>query len=143
MFGFGLGFGTADCDNCGDSESGLAYDAHIGVFLNPRLALMFDLSGWYDSMNDVSLTLSSNTLAAQYWVLPQVWVKGGIGMARATISDSSFSSDESGLGLTGGAGYEILQNGSFALDVGGRLNILNIKETSFTILNFTIGARWK
>jgi len=143
MVGFGLGAGTTSCDNCGDSEGGLAFDFNLGGFLNPRTAVMYDLSGWYDSQGDSSLTLSTHTLAVQYWLSPVFWLKGGAGLAQASVSFSGSSDSRSGVGITGGAGFEGMQNNNFAIDLSGRINRLSIDSADFTSLNAVVGVRWK
>lgn len=82
LIGFSLGggaFSLADCDDC-ESMDGVALDLHLGGMLTPRLALMFDGSGVAHSLEGGgSLVHVIDTVAAQYWVHPRVWLKGGLG----------------------------------------------------------------
>lgn len=136
MIGLGLGSGLVSCEDC-DSESGLSYDINVGGFLNPRLAVMLDFSAWDHS--DFDLTLSNTTVAAQYWLGPKWWIKGGLGVS--TVSNEYDS--ETGVGLTSGVGLEVMQSGSFALDVSARLNVFDFDEQTFTGLHGLLGVRWK
>jgi len=124
VVGFGLGGGHVelDCVDCGDVIEAASGDFHIGGMLTPRLALMFD--GWSMVAQEDFLTASHTitTAAAQYWVLPRLWIKGGLGIAQARWRwDGIFVDleDETKVvpGMMLGAGYELLVKGSFALDV--------------------------
>jgi hypothetical protein len=144
MVGFGIGLANAmpSCEGC-ESELSFGFDFNLGGFLNPRLAIMYDVGAWADSENEVTLVLSSNTVAAQYWVAPQVWIKGGAGLSLLQVSFDGESDSESGLALTGAAGYEVMQNGNFAMDLSGRLSILDFDGGSFTMFHALLGFRWK
>jgi hypothetical protein len=142
MVGFGVGLASADCDNC-DAEVSVGLDFHIGGFLNPRLALMYDVGIWADSENDVTLVLSSNTFAAQYWVAPRVWIKGGAGLSLIQVQFDGGDDSESGLAITGAAGYEVMQSNNFNIDLSGRLSLLDFDGGSFTVFHALVGFRWK
>ena len=146
MVGFGIGGGNAspDCDGC-DSESAYAFDFNLGGFASSRLALMYDVSGWVDSEDGLTLVLAANTFAGQYWVAPKVWLKGGLGFSQAQFSGDFAPDSEYGVAFTAGAGFEVMQSENFVIDLSGRLNILSFDEPvpTFTVLNFTVGVRWK
>lgn len=143
MVGFGFGFSTASCNQNCDSVTSLGFDFHLGGFLNPRLALMYDGASWADSENGVTGVLASNTAAIQYWAGPRAWLKGGLGLSQARVSDSTGSASETGFGMTGAAGYELTQSGGFAMDVSGRLSNLDFEGITFTLFAAALGARWK
>jgi hypothetical protein len=146
MVGFGLGLSSLSCENCGHAEGGLGFDFNLGGFINPRLALMYDASGWYDSEDGITLSLTLHALAAQYWVSPKLWIKGAAGVANSRTSFEGFesgSNSESGSGIGGGLGYEFVQSGNLAVDLSARLNIVSINESSATTVNAVVGVRWK
>jgi hypothetical protein len=143
MAGFGLGASYLTCEDCDDSEAGLALDFHLGTFLNPRMALQYDYSAWFDSEDDVSVTLSIHAITAQYWLSPMFWVKGGAGIARISLDAPGGDASESGFGATGAAGVDLLHSGKFALDISGRLSSMTIEELDVITLNFVLGARWR
>ena len=129
--GFGLGFGDIDCSDCDKTSIDAAGgEFHLGVMLNPQLALGGEL--WVmvhsEDINDplvqgtITVYHTLITATATYWLLPRLWVKGGLGAAYASISfesgDVSFEAQsEAGLALMGSAGYEVLTTRRFALDV--------------------------
>jgi hypothetical protein len=162
-FGFSLGLGgmhddigDIDCANCSDISGQL--EGHIGGFIGPRLALMGELQGNAQTL-DVGVDGSTETLvqsalmiAAQYWVTPQLWIKGGIGFANLRVDWSAYgdgitdasSEPENGLALLGAVGYELLSARNFAVDLQGRL--LNGSydgiNNSVTGLSVGVGINW-
>lgn len=143
MVGVGLGLSSLSCEGCDDSQGGLGFDVNLGGFMNPRLALMYDASGWFDSEDEFTQSITLHAFAVQYWVSPKFWLKGALGIANARVSFRGESESESGTGVGGGLGFEIMQSGNFALDLSGRFNRVSINDDSGTTLNFVIGARWK
>lgn len=140
----------------GDSASALAVDFNLGWFLSPRLALHYDYSTWFDSEDiggaRVSLGVSLHAIAAQYWLAPKLWLKGGAGVAVITFGISGEDVDgndvdgtlleESGAGFTGAVGFDVFTRGAFAVDLSGRISNMSILEGNFTTFNFVAGARW-
>lgn len=142
MIGFGFGFAAATCDDC-ETQTAFGFDFSIGGFVNPQVALMYDVGGWLDSENGATLLLATNTFACQYWVAPNVWIKGGIGLSQARVAFDGDSDSEFGLGLAAAAGVEVMQNGGFALDLSGRLSALDFDNGSIQTFSLVLGARWK
>jgi hypothetical protein len=149
VLGLGIGLGNISAQNCGDiCGVGFAGEFHIGVMLNPRLALMGDFLLDTHSIpnSDGTLVNTVYTIAAQYWVTDFVWLKGGVGGANIQIQSKSSNlvyTDESGLGLMGGAGVEVLQMGNFALDLQLRLShgFYSI-DGDATTAAFLVGFNW-
>jgi len=158
-WGFGLGLGgihdggsaITSCDNCDANPLTLEADFHIGGMLSPRLALLLELQGNAQTVHsdfygdDTTLEQGAALFAAQFWVLPQLWIKGGIGFANLQV-DSRYFIDDYGSGgaLLGAVGVELMSARNFALDLQGRLletsyNSLNDNVTSATI---GIGIDW-
>lgn len=156
-YGAALGLGgmhdggsTITSCNCDFNPIAFEGDLHIGGVLNPRLALMLELqlnSQFVDHSidGDVFLTQGAAMFAAQFWVLPMLWVKGGIGFASLQVNDDYFT-DEIGTGgaVMGAVGIELLSARNFALELQGRLingsyNSLNDNITSGTV---GLGINW-
>ena len=82
---------SASCDGC-DIRASIGLDLHVGGMLSPRLALLFDASGAASYTTAfVQTRYVTNLLyagAAQYWLLPRFWIKGGLGVARVVQSDA-------------------------------------------------------
>lgn len=145
LIGFSLGAGSMTCDGC-DDLSGVALDIHLGGMLNPRLGLMFDGTGVAHSFEGGGTLIHVvDTVAAQYWVTPQLWIKGGIGIGRLSLNDADGNevlASETGGAVMGGVGYEVLQGRSFALDVQLRASAAKYDETTISMGSLTLGLNW-
>lgn len=153
-FGISLGGGSfwAACDGCSteDDYQGGALDIHIGGMLNQRLAIMFD--GWGVSSfqgqtvfgEDVTYTHVVATGALQYWLSSNIWIKGGIGVAQASveIDGQTEATSEQGGALSAAAGVEILQAPHFALDLQLRIASSVYSDVTIQMVGIVIGANW-
>jgi hypothetical protein len=148
-FGGSLGVGGISSNGCG-SYCGAAgmIEGHIGGMLNPRLALMADIWGtahhWDDGYGTGTTYQGIYTLAAQYWVTDIVWVKGGVGFAQLNFGyDGANNPDESGPGLLGAVGVEVVHSYNFALDLQFRIGH-GFYDTGPDVNNiaFMIGVNW-
>jgi hypothetical protein len=147
-------FGDIDCANC-DSVA-VELGGHLGGFVSPRLALMGEvqLNGQTLQVNndgtDTSLVQSALMFAAQYWVTPQLWIKGGIGFANLQLQDSDAfgvfaeSEPENGTALMGAVGFELLSAQFFSVDLQGRVLNGSYKgiDDNITALSIGIGINW-
>ncbi len=134
-FGFGIGGmqsenGPIRCDGCDYDPIAGGFDFHVGGMLNPRLALLFEVWGTGQQLDAVGANTLMQTMvmvAAQYWVTPQLWIKGGIGAANLSISsDDGFGDTNSidigaGAALMGAVGYEVMSSRKFSMDLQFRL----------------------
>ena len=122
----------------------------IGGFLTPRFALMAEgqinaqtvSSDFYD---DTVLSMNTLMIAGQYWVTPQFWIKGGIGVSQL-FADNAYEVWDFGTGgaIMGAAGFELFSARNFAIDLQGRIiqgsfNSLNDHVTSGTV---GVGINW-
>ena len=99
--------------------------------LSPRFALLFEVQGNAQTIEEntygaTSLVQATAMVAGQYWLTPQLWLKGGIGGASLSTSyDDGYTSDsqdiDQGMAIMGGAGYELLSAQNFSIDLQGRL----------------------
>lgn len=152
-FGFGLGYmndnGSAvTCQGCDAQPVTAAFDFHIGGMVSPRLAILFELQAngqqiALDPTTDVTLVQTLAMGAVQYWVTPQFWVKGGIGVANLQENDNvngvTYTPPSDGLALLGAAGFELMSARFFALDLQGRLSSGSYNGTGDHITSGTIG----
>jgi hypothetical protein len=138
-FTIGVGFGVGgmasdsgileDCFDCDYEPASVGFDVHLGGMINPRLALLGEIWGMGQSVDAYGSTTLVQTLvmfAAQYWVTPQLWLKGGIGAANLsysydTGSDVVSEDIDAGAALMGAVGYEVMSSPRFALDLQLRL----------------------
>ena len=134
--GVGLGVGGMDsdsnlaqCFNCDYEPGAGGFDFHVGGMINPQMAVLFEL--WIhgqavDSSGANTLWQSMWMGAVQYWLTPQFWLKGGLGIAVLDVqwSDGYYVENDNvgqGVALMGGAGYEVLHSTRFAIDLQLRL----------------------
>lgn len=153
-WGFGMGLGgmrdsgsaITSCNNCTQNPWAFEADFHVGGFLGPRLALMGEaqVNAQTVQVNDAfqsNTIISQNALmiAAQFWITPQLWVKGGIGFAHLQADDDYYIYDigQGGV-LMGAAGYEVFSARNMSVDLTGRFiqgayNGVDDKVTSGTV----------
>ncbi|HEX2688652.1 MAG TPA: hypothetical protein VHN14_18650 [Kofleriaceae bacterium] len=159
MFGFSVGLGgmsdngsaISSCNNCNYNPLALEVDGHIGGMLSPRLGLMFEaqVNGQTihsDFLNgDTTLSQGAVMIAAQVWLMPVLWLKGGLGFANLQTDDAYVTRDlGTGGAIMGAIGVELLSARNFALDLQGRIiegtyNSGNDHLTSGTI---GLGINW-
>ena len=135
-WGFSVGLGgmhdagsqITSCNNCNYNPIAVEVDGHIGGFLGPRFALMAEAQVNAQTVHsdayDADTVISQNTLmiAGQFWVTPQLWIKGGIGFAHLQAEDTYFVYDiGTGAAIMGGIGYELMSARNFAVDLQGRI----------------------
>ncbi|HEX7842300.1 MAG TPA: hypothetical protein VF469_32735 [Kofleriaceae bacterium] len=151
-FGFGGGLGgmhddtgSIGCTNCDFNPLALEGDFHIGGMLSPRFALLFELQGNSQLVNsntvngDVFLTQGAAMVAGQFWLIPQLWIKGGIGFSNLHTDDAFFRTDfGNGGALMGAIGIELLSARRFALDLQGRI-IEGLYSDDYKVTSGTIG----
>jgi hypothetical protein len=158
-FGFSAGLGGMN-DNGGDLEcSGCDYSTlsgqvsgHIGGFIGPRLALMFEAQANVQQLSqeqfiedDLFLTQYAAMVAAQYWVTPQLWLKGGLGLANLQVSDAFGESNiDNGTAIMGAVGFELFSARYMSVDLQGRLLNGSYEgiDNNITAASVGIGVNW-
>ncbi|HKE14748.1 MAG TPA: hypothetical protein VKB80_07785 [Kofleriaceae bacterium] len=131
--GVGLGLGLmdsdsnlTDCFGCGDDQPlALALDAHLGVMLSPHLALLGEVFWQGQGVDGDTFDWIGQTMlmgAIQFWLTPQLWIKGGLGVASLTLHYEDFDDElDTGVAVMGAAGFELLSSPWFSIDIQGRL----------------------
>ena len=156
-FGFGVGgmeaeSGPIECLNCDYEPAAFAYDFHVGGMINPRLAILFEIWGSGQQLDaDGTMLLMQNLMmvAAQYWLTPQLWIKGGVGAAHLTVSyDDGYEADsesiDDGAGIMGAIGYEVVSGRKFAIDLQLRIGTGTYDgiNDQITAGAFSVGFNW-
>ena len=157
-FGFGLGAmsdtsGPIECVNCDYNPAAFGFDFHIGGMLNPRLALLLEIWGTgqtLDNAGSVTLMQGMFMVAAQYWVTPQLWIKGGLGAADLSLSyddgyyEPTSEAIDKGGAVMGGLGYEVMSSRRFAIDIHGRIGIGTYDgiQDQITVGTVGVGFNW-
>jgi hypothetical protein len=166
MFGFSLGLGgmsdkggDIDCTNCSYNPFAGQISGHLGGFLGPRFALMGEAQANVQTLESDAFTGDTTTLtqgalmlAAQYWLTPQLWIKGGIGFATLQVDRSYYgdgivdesSVPENGTALMGAIGFELLSARFFSIDLQGRLLNGSYKgiDNNITAASIGVGINW-
>lgn len=159
IWGFSLGLGAMhdrggdiECSNCTYSTASGEVSGHLGGFIGPRLALMGEVQANLqtlatDGFDDTTLVQSALMVAAQYWVTPQLWVKGGIGFANVAVDDTYYGTSETvdnGMALMGAVGFELLSSRYFSVDLQGRVINGAYKgiDNSITGASVGVGINW-
>jgi hypothetical protein len=142
------GIFDADCDDCsGLGAFGLQF--HIGGMIAPNLALVFDMSGLYHVFDDDSILTSATFLGViRGWLGRIFWLEAGLGLGYLEATDAwgyTEGSRTGGAALVG-AGIEVLQTPSFALDIQLRISGARFSAggNSFGISNVGVfvGFNW-
>ena len=164
-FGFGIGGmesenGPIRCDACDYDPIAGSFDFHVGGMINPRLALLFEVWGsgqQLDAQATETLVQVMWMFGAQYWVTPQLWLKGGIGAASLSISvDDGFGGSEAidigeGAAIMGAIGYEVMSTRKFAVDLQFRVGAGTYQDDGdggiglndqITTAAFGVGFNW-
>jgi hypothetical protein len=165
-FGFSLGAGgmsnrggDIECANCDYGTLSGQGSLHIGGFLGPRFALLGEVQANVQTLASDSFTGDTTTLtqgaimlAAQYWITPQLWIKGGLGFATLQVDRSYYgdgiidesSIPENGTAIMGAIGYELLSGRRFSIDLQGRLLNGAYKglDDNITAGSIGVGINW-
>ena len=123
--GLGLHAGNMSCEgeNCPSFRKGGGFDAHLGWAFSPKLGLLGDVYFLGSTEDNLTITQTIATIGVRYWVVPILWVQGGLGNAHATFNYDAgvFGNLESKTddvpGLTLAAGLELLRSPRFSLDL--------------------------
>jgi hypothetical protein len=137
------------CSNCDYSPVAVEGDFHVGGMMSPRLALLLEVQAngqTIDVRGGVSSSLVQTAVmgAAQYWLSPQLWIKGGIGFAHLSVDSSDYYGSVTqpvadGSAIMGSVGYELLSARNFAVDVQGRIIAGNYKGVDEHVSSGSIG----
>ncbi|HWN66319.1 MAG TPA: outer membrane beta-barrel protein [Haliangium sp.] len=148
--GVELGGGHMECEGVGcdgvTEAGGLSVNA--GVLLTPNFGIMAD--GWMMGHREDRLTLTHGmaTIGPQLWIGP-FWVRGGVGVARASFNYDAGIVDigdktETVPAAMAALGLEVISTPDFALDVRlrGGTGFFNDGDTEVRNLSLGLGANW-
>ena len=146
--GVGAGVGSMSCDGC-DSGSGVAVVFHLGFAVNPRLQLLIDGSSVEHRKATVLGSFSQShsvvALALNYFVMPNLWLRGGLGTGYMTLRDDDryvLDRSEDGSAVLFAVGYEVYQSGSLAVDLQVRGAAVNYDDNTVTNSSVLVGINW-
>lgn len=116
----GLGVGFTDENSAGD-DAGPAIYLRMGGTPSDRVLLGGEVVGLSRDVGDATVSQANTTFSVLYYPASPggFFAKGGVGVASAVVSTDlaggTFTSDESGFGLTFGAGYDVRIGGNLYL----------------------------
>ncbi|HEX3866962.1 MAG TPA: hypothetical protein VHV78_09425 [Gemmatimonadaceae bacterium] len=135
-FGFSVGLGgmwdgggRIECDACNYNPLSFEVDGHVGGMLTSRFALLFEVQANVQTVSPnggdtQTLSQGAAMVAGQYWLTPQLWIKGGIGFAHLELDyadQGPADPVDSGFAIMGAIGYEVFSAPYFAVDLQARL----------------------
>jgi len=148
--GVELGGGHMECEGVGCdgvTEAG-ALSVNIGGMLTPNFAIMGD--AWMMGHREDRLTLTHGmaTIGPQLWIGP-FWVRGGVGVARASFNYDAGIVDigdktETVPAAMAALGLEVISTKDFALDLRlrGGTGFFNDGDTRVQNVSLGLGANW-
>ncbi|GAB4513933.1 MAG: hypothetical protein Tsb0020_32320 [Haliangiales bacterium] len=149
--GIGAGLGHLECagEYCDGVTEALDLNAHLGALLAPQLAVTGDVWLMAHSQDRLSVSQTMVTGGIQAWVVPRLWLRAGVGVARAAYSYDATVVDimdttEWVPAAMAGAGVEVITGNSFVLDVQLRAGsgFFNDGDTEIRNLSLGLGANW-
>ncbi|MEZ4365215.1 MAG: hypothetical protein R2939_02870 [Kofleriaceae bacterium] len=131
MFSVGLGGGHLGCDNDGEDCSGDgpvqagSFFGEVGAMVAPGLAVLGHLAVTAHRDDDVTVSQTMLAGALRAWLVPRLWVEGGLGVARAKVDVDGevidlMSESDTVPAVLAGVGVELISTDAFALDVNLR-----------------------
>jgi hypothetical protein len=118
----GLGIGWLSLPDPTDdgraSDTALKYLARVGFGVARDWVVFVGLDGAQTSRPDYTITLNDFLLGAQYFIVPILYVRAGLGIATINV-DSTFesASGRAGQAFLAAAGVELFQGDNVALGV--------------------------
>jgi outer membrane autotransporter protein len=149
VVGLGLGGGSAGIHVDGESsdrQTGATGNLHGGYFLNPKVSIGVEGNMWFKTIEGVDWTFDTFTAAVALYPGDGFFLRAGAGggSASAEVENGSIteSQSESGIGATGGAGYEIRVARSWAVVPQIDVSYLHLDSFDANWVSFGVAAHW-
>ena len=128
--GFGVGGGSMSCESVGEEDicdatidQAGSVDFHIGLMLRPRLSINGEIWVMGHTEDYVTITNAITTIGATLWLMPKLWLRGGIGGAvarwhyKGPLGLQLDDQTESVPAVAAAAGFEVYSKPNFAIDI--------------------------
>jgi len=146
FIGFGLGWGSLGCSDCGgEREGGFSGYLKLGGTVNDQLLLGFETNGWTKEENGVTLSQGNLSGTAYYYPQPEkgFFLKGGLGLSTLDLSISGFGEgSETGFGLIGGLGWDARVGSNFSLTPYANFVYGSFDGGSTNVVQAGLGLTW-
>jgi len=146
FIGFGLGWGSLGCDDCGgEREGGFSGYLKLGGTVNEKLLLGFETNGWTKEEEGVRLSHANGSAVAYFYPQPEsgFFIKGGLGVSNLDLGVSGFgSASETGFGLIAGLGYDARVGAMFSLSPYANYLYGSFDGGSTNVLQAGLGLTW-
>jgi hypothetical protein len=126
--GFGIHGGNLSCSgqNCNEFRKAGGADGHVGWGFNDKVGLIFDGYLLTSKEDNLSITQTIATVGARYWVVPILWLQGGVGVANAsyeydTVLGTFSGHTDNAAAVLAAVGVELIKSPRFALDIEARV----------------------
>jgi hypothetical protein len=138
--GFGI-FRVSNDSGDSDSENGLGgLNLGIGTFVNPNMAISLRAAGVTYSDDGGSITQAFFGPSVQYFVSPNAFVGGGVGLGVARIEIDGLGSDsETGFAVDLRAGYSFNPGAKHSFNASVEITPAFIEDVTFTGIAFLAG----
>ncbi len=114
--GFGFGYGSYSCTDCGSTGSVSGY-LKMGGTVGPHLLLGGETNGWTKSENGATIDAGNASFTAYYYPQPAsgLLLRGGVGFSTTRVSSGGLSGSNTGVGATAGVGYDVRVGGNTSI----------------------------
>lgn len=145
FIGFGLGWGSMGCKDCGSRESGFSGYLKLGGTVNQQLLLGFESNGWVKEQSGVTLSQSNASAVAYFYPEAEsgFFLKGGIGLSTLKLAVSGLGSgSQSGFGMVTGLGYDARVGANFSLTPYANFVYGSFDGGSTNVFQAGLGLTW-
>lgn len=145
FIGFGFGWGSLGCKDCGDREAGVSGYLKLGGTVNEKLLLGFESNGWAKEQNGVTLSQGNASAVAYFYPTAEsgFFLKGGLGVSTLKLDVSGFGSGSvTGSGLVIGLGYDARVGDNFSLTPFANLVTGSFDNGSTNVIQAGLGLTW-
>lgn len=118
-----IGCQTKEGDDCGNgAHPAGGFSVHVGGMITPALAILGEAWGMAHTQDSFTATQVLATANLRGWIVPHLWLQGGVGVARSKLSfDSSLVSasvtSSTVPAVVAAIGLELVHTPTFGLDV--------------------------
>jgi hypothetical protein len=129
----GLGFGALSLpgEPTRDYETSLGYLARVGFGVTRDWVVFLGLDGANVTTPDGDTSVTNYLIGAQYFILPRLFVRGGLGIGSFSEERLTGSEGATGQGFLAAVGYEFLQGDNVALAAEGSTSLSRFSGGSY------------